>query len=233
MESNRALRAVIVEDEEAPRQLLRRMLERRHADAIEVVAEATSGPEALSICEAHQPDVIFLDLNLPGFGGFELLSQLRLEAHIVITTADSQHAVEAYRANAVDYLLKPVDPEQLKEAIGRVVAAIKSERLVRLLCRERDTTKVVHLNNVLFLCTEEGYTRVQTEDAYHLLSEPLASIAERLPENFVRAHRNAIVNVRHVNSLEQESALLGRRGFNVPVSRRHFRELRRRLMFTE
>src|SRR6185369_5331581 len=119
-------------------------------------------------------------------------------------------------------------PEQLKEAIGRVASAIKNERLVRLLCRERETIKVVHLNNVLFLCAEEGYTKVQTEDAYYLLSDPLAGIVERLPEHFVRVHRNAIVNIRYVTILDHESVLVGRRGFNVPVSRRHLREFRRR-----
>jgi DNA-binding LytR/AlgR family response regulator len=231
MDIGRMLKAVIVEDEDGSRQLLRRLL-RRHADVIEVVGEAQSGPEALTICETHQPDVIFLDLCLPGFDGFELLSQLRVEAHIVITTAVADHAAKAYRANAIDYLLKPIDPVQLKEAMARVASAISDECLVRLLCREHDSVKVVPIDDVLFLCAEDGYTKVQVEGAYHLLSEPLSAIEERLPKNFVRTHRNTIVNVRKVRSLDRtgEAALVGRESFEVQVSRRHLRDLRRTLM---
>ncbi len=231
MDTGKTLKAVIVEDEEGSRQFLRRLL-RRHADVIEVVGEAQSGPEALTICERTQPDVIFLDLGLPGFDGFELLSQLRVEAHIIITTAAAEHAVQAYRANAVDYLLKPIEPAQLKEAIARVASAISDERLVRLLCREHDGLKVVCLEDVLFLCAEDGYTKVQVEGTYYLLSEPLTSVEDRLPTYFVRTHRNAIVNVRKVHALDKngETALVGREGLEVQVSRRHLRGLRRTLM---
>jgi DNA-binding LytR/AlgR family response regulator len=231
MDPGKALKAVIVEDEEGSRQLLRRLL-RRHADVIEVVGEAQSGPEALEICEAHHPDVIFLDLHLPGFDGFELLAQLRVEAHVIITTAVAEHAAKAYRANAVDYLLKPIEPTQLKEAVARVASAISHECLVRLLCRDHDGVKVVALDEVLSLCAEDGYTKVQVEGAYHLLSEPLTAIEEKLPRNFVRTHRNAIVNVRHVRLLDKlgELVVVGRHSLEVPVSRRHLRGLRRTLM---
>lgn len=233
MQSNKTLKAVIVEDEAAPRQLLKRLLQRRHANVIEVIAEATNGPEALTVCEATQPDVIFLDLELPGsFGGFELLDQLRTEPYVVITTASAEHAVKAYRANAVDYLLKPIDPEQLAQAVSRLTAIISTERLVRLLCKEKDSTKIVHLDEVLFLCAEDGYTRVQTESAYHLLSDPLATFESRLPDHFVRVHRTTIVNLRHATVLDNESVRLGQRGFDVAISRRHSRDFRRKLMFT-
>jgi DNA-binding LytR/AlgR family response regulator len=227
----KALKAVIVEDEEGPRLSLKRLLQRRHADVIEIVAEADTGTAALALCEEHQPDVIFLDLHLPGLNGFDLLSQLRTEAHVIITTGDSQHAVEAYRANAIDYLLKPVDPDQLKEAIHRVTSAIANERMVRLLCRDRDSVRVVPLEDVLFLRADGGYTSVQTEDTYHLLPDALATIEERLPEYFVRVHRTTIVNVRQVKSLGNDSALVGLRGIEVAISRRHLREFRRSLMY--
>lgn len=232
MRPNKTLKALIVEDEEASRQLLKRLLQRRHASVIDVVGEAASGPVALELCESIQPDVIFLDLDLPGaFGGFELLAQLRTEPHVVITTGSAEHAVEAYRANAVDYLLKPVDPEQLDEAVSRITTAISSERLVRLLCRENDSTKIIHLDDVLFLSAEGGYAKAQTETAYYLLSDPLATLAERLPEHFVRVHRNTIVNIRHATVLDNDSVRLGRHGHDVAISRRHLRDFRRKLMF--
>lgn len=232
MPFSRKLRTIIVEDEEGPRQLLKRLLERRHSDTIDIIAEAETGPAALALCEERQPDVLFLDLHLPGLNGMELLAQLRSETHVVITTADTQQAVEAYRANAVDYLLKPVDPEQLREAITRVVSAIASERVVRLLCGDRDATKVVHTDDVLFIHADGGYTNVQTENAYYLLNESLSALEDRLPEHFVRVHRTTIVNVRHVTALVKgnDSVLLGK-SHDVAISRRHLREFRRKLMY--
>jgi two-component system LytT family response regulator len=234
MPPSRRLRTVIVEDEESPRQLLRRLLERRHSDLIEIVGEADTGPTALALCEEQQPDVLFLDVNLPGFDGFELLAQLRSETHVIVTTGDARHAVEAYRANAVDYLLKPVDPEQLRDAVNRVASAIASERVVRLLCRDRDATKVIHTDDVLFIQAEGGYTNVRTEATYYLLNDSLVALEDRLPDHFVRVHRNTIVNVRHVMGFSKgnDFVSLGRGGLHeVPISRRHLREFRRKVMY--
>lgn len=233
--SQKRLTAVIVEDEEGPRQLLKRLLERKHSDVIELIAEADSGPAALSLCEERQPDIIFLDLHLPGFDGFDLLAQLRTETHVIITTGDAKHAVEAYRANAVDYLLKPIDPEQLKDAIQRVASAIASERIVRLLCKDRDATKIVHTDDILFIQADGGYTNVVTESGYYLLNDSLASLAERLPEHFVRVHRTTIVNVRHVTGISSgnDLVLVGSQRRDVAISRRHLREFRRKLMYCQ
>src|SRR3990170_4893046 len=101
MDVTRKRTAIIVEDEESPRLLLKRLIERRHADVIDVIAEAENGTTALRLCEELQPDVLFLDINLgAGLDGFELLAQLRTETHVIVTTGDPQRAVEAYRANA-------------------------------------------------------------------------------------------------------------------------------------
>jgi two-component system LytT family response regulator len=235
MHSNRKLRAIIVEDEEGPRQLLKRLLARRHSDVIEVVGEAETGPAALMLCEEQQPDVLFLDLHLPGFDGFDLLSQLRSETHVVITTGDTQQAVEAYRANAVDYLLKPVDPEQLRDAVARVASAIASEKIVRILCRDRDATKVVHIDDILSIQADEGYTSIQTDGPSYLLNDSLAALVERLPNHFIRVHRTTIVNVRHVTELSKgnDFVYLGKKRHEISISRRHLREFRRRLIYEE
>jgi two-component system LytT family response regulator len=224
---------MIVEDEAGPRQLLRRLLERRHSEQVEVVGEADSGPAALAMCDELQPDLMFLDLHLPGMDGIQLMSQLRTETHVVITTADTQQAVEAYRANAIDYLLKPVDPDRLRDAVTRVASAIASERIVRLLCRDRETTKIVPTDGILFLQADGGYTNVQTEAASYLINDSLAALAEHLPEHFVRVHRTTIVNIRQVTELNKENdcASLGKQGHTVAVSRRHLREFRRKLMY--
>ena len=233
MATHRKLRTIIVEDEVAPRQLLRRLLERGHSDVIEIVAEADSGPAALALCEHQQPDVLFLDLHLPGFDGADLLAQLGTQTHVVITSGDAQLAVDTYRDAGLDCLVKPFEPERLREAVTRVVAAIANERVVRLLCRERDETKLVHTDDVLFLLAQDGYTNVQTEGSYYLLSDSLAAIESRLPDHFARVHRTTIVNIHHVTGFSKgnEFVQLGRSGHDVPVSRRLLREFRRKLMY--
>ncbi len=123
MKSSRKLTAIIIEDEAAPRRLLRRLLERHHAGTVEVIAEAEEGPAGLALCEVRRPDIIFLDLNLPGFDGLELLARLQSPSHVIITTADSNGTLEAQR-EGFDCLLKPVDPEQLGAAIASVAASI-------------------------------------------------------------------------------------------------------------
>jgi len=143
--------------------------------------------------------------------------------------------VEAFRANAVDYLMKPIEPGRLREAIARVSTSIGSEKVVRLLCRDRDRTVVVHTSDVQFLRSEGGYTHVQTLRGYHLMNESLTALERRLPNNFVRVHRNTVLNVHHVSAIRHEgepSALIGEE-HELAISRRHYRDLRRRLTYQQ
>ena len=121
MDTPKKLTALIVEDEFAPRQALRRLLEQRHAPTLTVIAEADNGPAALELCEEHKPDILFLDLHLPGIDGVDLLHQVSSDTHVIITTAHDDLAVEAFRANAVDYLMKPFSPRELAARVRTVV----------------------------------------------------------------------------------------------------------------
>ena len=112
------LRTLIVEDEPSSRDRLRRLLS-KYPDDVVIVAEADSGPGAVEQMRLHQPDLVFLDVSLPGFDGFDVLAQVTPTVRIVFTTASQEHAVRAFGARAVHYLLKPVDPSQLQEAIQR------------------------------------------------------------------------------------------------------------------
>lgn len=235
MDTPKKLTALIVEDEFAPRQALRRMLEQRHASTLTVIAEADNGPAALELCEEHKPDILFLDLHLPGIDGVELLHQVSSDTHVIITTAHDDLAVEAFRANAVDYLMKPIEPGRLKEAIARVSSSIGSEKVVRLLCRDRDRTVIVHTADVQFLRAEGGYTHVQTSQGYQLMNESLTALERRLPNHFVRIHRNTVVNVHHISAIRHEgeaTALIGDE-HELSISRRHYRDLRRRLTYEQ
>src|SRR6185369_9429890 len=115
------LSALIVEDELGSRDRLKRLLG-RHAAEVCVVGEADSGPRALELVNETHPDLVFLDVSLPGFDGFSLLDQIDASVKIIFTTASQEHAVRAFDTGAVHYLLKPIDSDQLREALARLQA---------------------------------------------------------------------------------------------------------------
>ncbi|HWA72780.1 MAG TPA: LytTR family DNA-binding domain-containing protein [Polyangiaceae bacterium] len=227
---------IVVEDELASRERLKGLLARHHA-LIELIGEAENGPEAVELCMKCKPDLLFLDVSLPGFDGFDVLNQIPPGTRAIFTTAHEQHAVKAFRSNAVDYLLKPIDPQQLAEALARVEVELDKQsnsNIVRLLCRDRDQTEIVEVSRVLFLEAEDGYTHVQTQDKVYLSNEPLATLEGQLIETFARIHRKTLVNLTHVSALRHRDgdlfAIIGGK-YELPVSRRHQQEFRRRLAY--
>jgi DNA-binding LytR/AlgR family response regulator len=233
------LRALIIEDEPSSRDRLRRLL-KRHADEVEIVAEADSGPLALEQVKTARPDLIFLDVSLPGFDGFDVLAKIDPSLKVIFTTASHEHAVRAFGAGAVHYLLKPIDPAQLQEALARIQrseprtsADPTRSGLSRILCRDRDTTHVVRVEEVLFLKADQGYTLVRTSAGEYLTADALAWLEQQIGPYFVRIHRNAVVNIDQVCSLKHldgEMIVVLSNGMELPVSRRHAQALRDRLL---
>jgi two-component system, LytTR family, response regulator len=228
------LRALIVEDEPGSRDRLRRLLSKHHE--IEIVGEADSGPRALEVITQTIPDLVFLDVSLPGFDGFALLDEIDAAVKVVFTTASGEHAVRAFDAGAVHYLLKPIDPVQLEEAIKRAAEPPTSDPppLQRILCRDRDTTHVLETDDILFMKADQGYTLVRTDAKEYLTSDSLGSLEGLVRNLFVRIHRNALVNIRQVKSLrhtEGDVVVVLRNGIELAVSRRHASILRERLLY--
>ncbi len=244
-----ALRTIIVEDEAASRERLRRLLE-AHAGTLQVIAEADNGPEAVRLIAAEEPDLVFLDVSLPGFDGFEVLKAGNHGAAVIFTTAFDKYAVQAIRASAVDYLLKPIEPQELAAAVARVsqaqqrgpappldqmLSVLRSSRQIgprRLACRVGDSTFFVTLDEVLLFRAEQGYTTVRTSSREYLIDTPLVELENRLdPEDFVRIHRNSIVNMQHVASLKRLTdgriKVILDEGSEIESSRRYSDNLRR------
>jgi two-component system, LytTR family, response regulator len=242
------MRAVIVEDEQASRERLRRLM-RRHEDRVLVVGEADSGPSAVEAVKRHEPDLLLLDVSLPGFDGFELLKNLSEPPAVIFTTAHDEYAVRAFRASAVDYLLKPIDEEQLAAALVKasnaaspqasrqweqVLAMFRSlqeRECRRVACRVGDATIFVPVEDIQFFRADEGYTLVKTSAKELLIDTPLVELEARLnPPDFVRIHRGTLVNMRHVASFKR--TLDGRLkvaltdGTELPTSRRYAENLR-------
>jgi two-component system LytT family response regulator len=242
------LTTVLVEDEASSRDRLRRLLE-VHGERVTVVGEAEDGPAAVQLINAKEPDLVLLDVSLPGFGGFEVIAQLTTDPTVIFTTAHDEYAVRAFRANAVDYLLKPIVPEELATAIEKaisarsprknsewqeILAALRSGRgreLRRVGCRVGDTTVFVSVDEILYFRADTGYTLVKTADAEHLVDTPLAELDSRLDQrDFVRIHRNTLVNLNYVASVRRSGdgrlRVVLKDGSELLSSRRYAENLR-------
>ena len=226
------LRTVLVDDEEPARDELSYLL--GQIDGIEVVGQARDGVEALATIKRLQPDVVFLDIQMPGLTGFEVARRMidhQLSSHIIFVTAFDQHAIEAFEVNAVDYLLKPVDPIRLETALQRARKRITSERqaadsegvqpmaadlerIVQLVTerqsrRERLAIKVgdrfllVQAEEILFASlADEAITVVTSQYAGTSNYRTLDELQARLdPTVFWRVHRSHLVNINKIKEI--------------------------------
>ncbi|AYA36937.1 DNA-binding response regulator [Hymenobacter oligotrophus] len=212
---------LLVDDSRLARQELRRLLQ-RHPDAA-VVGEAANADEAAARIAELQPDVLLLDIHMPGRTGFELLADLDGAApHVIFTTAFDQYAVQAFEVNALDYLLKPVDEQRLGAALAKARAALSAEPAAadeptaaaapaRELLRETDQVFVkdgercwfVRLADVRLLEVAENYTRLHFHDEHPLISRTLHQLESRLdPAVFFRVNRQQIINLKHIERIE-------------------------------
>ncbi len=230
--STAAPTAILADDEDLPRAELRRMLAAAWP-ALHIVAECEHGPAAVEAIEAHRPDIAFLDIRMPGMSGLDVARAASGRCHAVFTTAYDSHAVEAFDAGAVDYLLKPVSGERLAHTVARLrerlaaqTAAPDIDALVERLrvqiaprgngaplrwisASVGDTIKMFAIDEVLFFQSDEKYTRVVTASDEAHIRKPLKDIAEGLdPEAFWQVHRGAIVRATAIARAQRDE--LGR-----------------------
>lgn len=228
------MRALIVDDERLARAELRRLLE-EHPD-IEIVGEARSGEEALGQIPQLRPDVLFLDVQMPGMTGFELVEKLDDLPDIIFTTAYDQYALKAFEINALDYLVKPVAPERLASSLSRLRQTSRPQTAVleRVFLRDGERCWIVPVADILLLESEGNYTRVFFRGEKPLIPRSLAALEARLPaDSFFRAGRRYIVNLNAIDRVEPSvagnlSAVL-RTGQTVEFSRRQSIRLREQL----
>ncbi len=203
------MKIVIADDEPLARERLRSLLAEQ-PDA-EVVAEAGDGHEALHACAAHDPDVVLLDIAIPGIDGLEVARHLQAfepRPAVVFCTAYDAHALSAFDAAAVDYLVKPVRPERLASALQRARALAagrqrdsiagdeSGKRRTHLCARLRGSLRLIPIDDVHYLQAEEKYVVVHHARGEDLIEESLKSLEDEFGERFVRIHRNCLV-ARH------------------------------------
>jgi len=217
------IRTLIVDDEALARERLRAVLATEHD--VKLVGECADGEEAVAEIRSAAPDLVFLDVQMPGAGGFDVIREVGPERmpHVVFATAYDAFALRAFDVNAVDYLLKPFDEDRIRRAVSRARERIASgaprldpgalamlEELrraeaypERLTVRTGTRYAVVRVAQVDWIGAEDNYVRLHVGRDSHLLRETMAGMERRLdPRGFVRIHRSTIVNVDRVRSIE-------------------------------
>jgi two-component system LytT family response regulator len=231
------MKALVVDDEPLARRELRRLL--GAFPWVQVVGEAGNVDEARASIESLSPDVVFLDIQMPGGTGFDLLTQLDRVPRIVFTTAYDQYAVKAFDVNALDYLLKPIEPERLAATLLKIQPAqdspgiAKEAPLEQLFIRDGVRCWFVPLREVSVFSAEGNYVRLLWGKERPLLGRSLASLEEKLDSRrFFRANRSQIVNLDFIGKVELgEGGRLHvqmRDGPEIEISRRQARLFRAR-----
>lgn len=235
-------KAIIVDDERLARKEMRRLLS--EFDEVTVAGDAENLAEATQLIETEKPDIVFLDIQLSGETGFDLLERVEQDFKLIFVTAFDAYAVRAFEVNAIDYLMKPVNPERLAKAIERLSDDTDAPKPVKPL--EFDDRIFLELGarslflkvcDISHIIAAGDYSEVFTLDGRKLLIEkPLREWEERLPEkHFLRIHRQAIVNLEQIEHLEpwfNRTFQLRLKGLKEPltVSRRYAVKLKNKFV---
>jgi two-component system LytT family response regulator len=219
---------LIVDDEPLPRRDLRRLLGR--LPGVTVIGEAATADEAAAAIAREPPDVVLLDIEMPGGSGFDLLDRLPAIPPVIFTTAYDQHAVRAFEVDAVDYLLKPIELDRLAAALARVGPAPRSGR-DRVFVRDGARCWLVPLREVRLIASDGNYVRLMWGERELLLTRSLAALERQLdPHVFLRANRAELVNLDFIGivvpAVGGRLSLQLRGGPTVSVSRRQARLFR-------
>ncbi|HJW57853.1 MAG TPA: LytTR family DNA-binding domain-containing protein [Burkholderiaceae bacterium] len=218
--------AILADDERLMRDQLRLRLKQAWPE-LEIVAEAKNGEEAIALVKQHQPDFVFLDIRMPGKTGLEAAQAIGTQCHIVFITAYDQYAVEAFERGAVDYVLKPAEPERLHLTVERLKARLAApppdmSMMLAQLARQMETAakpaylqwiqasigqelRLIPVQDILFFQSDEKYTRVQTSRYEALIRKPVRDLCDELdPSLFWQIHRATLVNVHAIEGVTRD-----------------------------
>ncbi|UZD24566.1 LytTR family transcriptional regulator DNA-binding domain-containing protein [Algoriphagus halophytocola] len=235
------IKTILIDDEPLASSVLREYLE--PYPQFEILAVCQDGFQGLKAIQAHQPDLIFLDVQMPKITGFEMLELLEEPPAVIFTTAFDQYALKAFDAMAVDYLLKPFSTARFAKAIEKYLQTRSEERLPagelgnmaeksnRLVVRVKNEIKIIPTREVSFFEAEDDYIAIHCPSGKYLKKMTMKSLEEALdPSKFVRVHRSFLVNLNEVSKIEpyerDNHLVLLRGGEKVPVSKTGYGRLR-------
>lgn len=215
------LKTIIIDDEPPAVQRLKEMLS-DYPQVFEIVGEATGSKEAVIVVNKLKPDLIFLDIQMPGINGFEMLKKLAEIPMIIFCTAYDRYALKAFETNSVDYLLKPVKKERLDQAIAKLTffrKELQSEKIMvfltelakmeqpktmtSLTVRRGNKINFIKLNDIVYFKAEEKYVSAFTNDGKeNIIDLTIKLLEEKLPCSYLRVHRSIIINTLYINEIQ-------------------------------
>lgn len=231
-------KVILIDDEPLARQLLDAML--KSSNNFQVVGECGDGFEGFKAIQEHQPDLIFLDVQMPRLNGFEMLELLENPPSVIFSTAFDQYAIKAFEAQAVDYLLKPVTKDRFETAIQKYLQQsttkpttetyqnLAEEQVTgyqhRIVVKDNGIIRIIPGNDILYIEANDDYIKVFTKDGHFLKKSTLKRIEKSFdPERFIRVHRSYIVPVGQLLRIEpyekDSHVALLQSGARVPVSK--------------
>jgi two-component system LytT family response regulator len=241
------MKAIIIDDEPLARLIVKEYLQ--SYTTIDVVEECGDGFEGLKAIQQYQPDLVFLDIQMPKITGFEMLELIDQPTAIIFTTAYDEYAIKAFEANAVDYLLKPFGKERFDKAIQKFIEQQSnsspkdvSEKLLltaanspiqstRVVVKNGNKIKIIPAADILYLEAADDYVKIHTQEGAFLNNKTMSYFEETLdPALFVRSHRSYMINIQEITRIDQNEkdshiALL-RSGIKIPVSRNGYTKLK-------
>jgi len=246
------IECIVIDDEKLARDLLLEFLE-PYTD-IEVVAQCAKGKDAVEKINELKPQLIFLDVQMPGMDGFEVLEALKHKPYVIFTTAYDQYAIQAFDKNAVDYLLKPLDEDRFKLAIKRATERLKADQnnvedLIKTLKTSEEENRYsnhlfvqkseklfnLEVKDIMHLEASGDYTVLTTNNDQYLSSSGIGKLEEKLnPDQFIRIHRSTIINLNYLKEIEKHfnGGLIVKmqNGKSFPVSRTYAKQIRKKVV---
>lgn len=246
-----SIRAIIIEDEELGRELIKNYLKDR--DDIEIIAECENGFEGIKTIQEMNPDLVFLDIQMPKLNGFEMLEILDERPEIIFTTAYNQYAIQAFELNAIDYLLKPFSKERLLDALDKAEKRLESkspgtdkirnlvqqpleEIIERVVVKSNNKIHVIPVEKIRYLEAQDDYVMIYTTEGKHLKQATMKYFEKHLnPNDFMRVHRSYIIRLDQVVQLEpygkDNYVAKLKDGPSVKISKSGFKNLKGKLNF--
>lgn len=244
------INCLIIDDEPLARELVKEFLE-QHPD-LTLMGECSKGTEAVDKIDELKPDLIFLDVQMPGMNGFDVLDEITHDPFVIFTTAYDQYAIKAFEKNAVDYLLKPIDHERFKLAVDRAIGRMNTDNNVGELLRNMKTENRSTYDSHIFVQKSEKLINLSVEEIEHLeasgdytilttkndqfvSSSGIGKLEEILnPDIFIRVHRSTIININSLKEIEKHfnggMVVKMNNGKSFPVSRTYAKLIRKKVV---
>jgi two-component system LytT family response regulator len=239
-------KVIIIDDEPLARLIVKEYLQKH--PQLELVQECNDGFEGLKAIQQYQPDLIFLDIQMPKINGFEMLELVEQPPPVIFTTAFDEYAIKAFESHAIDYLLKPFNQERFNKAIQKwqeqknisqkettkellETASLSPAQNQRIVIKDGSKIKIIPVQDVFYLEAADDYVKIHTKEGYFLKNKTMNHFEQVLdPQHFVRSHRSYIVNVQQITRIDpyekDNHVAILRSGAKVPVSRSGYGKLR-------